>query len=130
LVFGGVKRAKDWQHDLTSFIASARPGRWKVFQALPIRGQNDSHVSDFAVTAQQFATFRNRHAGCPNAVFETDEAMTGSYVMVSPDGHFFDNSSGAHRFGRSILDVGVSHALGDIQIDARMFEKRGGRYEW
>lgn len=120
----------NWRHHLADFITSLAPDRWKVFQVLPIHGQNDGHVSDFTVTDRQFAAFRDRHHDCPNVVFETNEEMKASYVMVSPDGRFFDNSAGEYRFSRPILGTGVMLAIRDISVDAAMFERRGGLYGW
>ncbi|MCY4364767.1 MAG: viperin family antiviral radical SAM protein, partial [Chloroflexi bacterium] len=48
---------------LAGFIADAQPERWKVFQVLPVRGQNDGLVDDLVVTNEEFSSYvsRNRY---------------------------------------------------------------------
>ena len=120
--------------DLTDFIAKARPERWKLLQVLPIRGQNDVLVDDLVITPEQFAGYvvRNR---CVEAmgvavVPESNDLMTGSYVMVDPAGRFFDNTAGAHVYSRPIVEVGVDAALKQVAVDPDKFRMRDGRYDW
>ena len=49
--------------DLAQFIAHAQPERWKVFQVLPVRGQNDGRIDELLVTDEEFAGYvsRNRY---------------------------------------------------------------------
>ena len=61
---------------------------------------------------------------------ESNDLMTGSYVMVDPAGRFFDNVSGTHTYSRPILEVGVEEALRDISIAPEKFLSRGGSYDW
>ena len=65
-----------------------------------------------------------------NVVPESNELMTGSYVMVDPAGRFFDNVSGAHNYSRSIIDVGVDEAWRDVSVDRGKFISRDGLYDW
>ncbi|MCG9126009.1 viperin family antiviral radical SAM protein, partial [Candidatus Poribacteria bacterium] len=43
-----------WDEDFTSFIKHAEPERWKLFQVLPIEGQNDQHIDDFTISHKQY----------------------------------------------------------------------------
>ena len=65
-----------------------------------------------------------------NVVPESNDLMTGSYVMVDPAGRPFDNVSGAHTYSRSIIDVGVDEALRDVSVDSGKFLSRDGLYDW
>jgi radical S-adenosyl methionine domain-containing protein 2 len=56
--------------------------------------------------------------------------MKGSYLMVSPDGRFFENISGIYRFSSPILDVGYGKAFSEIKVCSEKFHKRGGYYNW
>ena len=120
--------------DLTGFIARARPERWKILQVLPVIGQNDGLVDDLVTTTGQFAKYvtRNQHvAEMGVAVIpESNELMTGSYVMVDPAGRFFDNTAGAHVYSRPINQVGVGVALREVSIDPFKFRLRDGLYDW
>ena len=120
--------------DLTGFIARARPERWKLLQVLPVRGQNDGLVDDQVIAPEQFAGYiaRNQVVEIMGVavVAETNELMTGSYVMVDPAGRFFDNTSGTHLYSRPINEVGVDAALGEVSIDPDRFRLRDGLYDW
>ena len=59
---------------------------------------------------------------------ESNDLMTGSYVMVDPHGRFFDNVEGHHTYSDPILDVGIVAALKDVSVDVNLFEQRGGIY--
>ena len=120
--------------DLTGLIARARPERWKLLQVLPVRGQNDGLVDDQVITPGQFTRYITRNQAVEKmgvaVVPETNQMMTGSYVMVDPGGRFFDNTTGTHVYSRPINEVGVRAALQEISIDADRFRLRGGLYDW
>lgn len=129
-----VVTSETWQEDLTGFIRSAKPERWKLLQALPVKGQNDAHIADFAIEPERFEAYVHRNRIVENdgiiVVPESNEMMTESYVMIDPAGRFFDNAQGAHTYSRPILEVGIGKALGDVSVDLGRFLKRGGRYDW
>ncbi len=121
--------------DMTEFIRWARPERWKIFQVLPIDGQNDDTLGNLTVTAEDFDTYVARHRHLESegikVVPESNAMMTGSYVMVDPAGRFFDNTAGTLLYSeQSILEVGVEAALSQVQVDVERFIKRGGQYDW
>lgn len=120
--------------DMTEFIRWAQPERWKVFQVLPMDGQNDDTLGNLTVTGEEFETYVARHLGLEFdgiiVVPESNDLMTGSYVMVDPAGRFFDNTKGRHTYSKPILEVGIQQALQQVNIDPITFEQRGGQYEW
>ncbi|GMV23974.1 MAG: hypothetical protein AMXMBFR58_00050 [Phycisphaerae bacterium] len=123
-----------WEEDMSEFVFAVRPERWKVFQVLPVSGQNDAGIRELTITPEQFAQFVDRHQGLRHRgvviVPESNEDMTGSYCMVDPLGRFFDNIAGTHRYSRPILEVGVEAAFADIRFHPERFVARGGRYDW
>ncbi len=129
-----VVTALTWQEDMTSLVRRVAPERWKVFQVLPIGGQNDGAVEELLITDQQFDSFvwLHAHLGAEGLgpVVEDNDAMRGSYVMIDPLGRFFGNATGAHVYSEPILDVGVRAALAQVGFEPAKFEARGGRYEW
>lgn len=129
-----VVTALNWQEDMGPFVRSVRPERWKVFQVLPVRGQNDRTIAPLLITPEQFESFVARHRALDAdgiaIAAETNDDMTGSYAMIDPLGRFFSNVGGRHRYSRPILDVGVVAAFSDIQFDQARFESRGGVYDW
>ena len=120
--------------DLTGFIVRARPERWKLLQALPVRGQNDGLIDDQVIAPEQFTGYIARNQAVEKmgvaVVPETNELMTGSYVMVDPAGRFFDNTSGTHLYSRPINEVGVDVALREVSVDPHKFRLRDGLYDW
>ena len=122
------------EEDLTGFIRLARPERWKVFQVLAVKGQNDKGFEAYAVTESQFAEYVERNRTVENegivVVPESNDMMTGSYVMVDPSGRFFDNVQGTHSYSRPIIEVGAEEALKDVTVNPERFLQRGGKYHW
>ena len=120
--------------DLTEFITMARPERWKLLQVLPVGGQNDGPVDGLTITPERFGQYvaRNRRVERMGitVVPESNDLMTGSYVMVDPAGRFFDNVSGIHRYSPPILEIGVDAALREVSIDPDKFQLRDGLYDW
>ena len=129
-----VVTRSNFGENLTGFIAKARPERWKLLQVLPIRGQNDGLVDDQVITPEQFAGYVARNRGVEAmevaVVPESNDLMTGSYVMVDPAGRFFDNVAGTHVYSRPILEIGVDAALREVSVDPGKFLLRDGLYAW
>lgn len=120
----------NWQEDFSDFIAEIQPERWKVFQVLPIKGQNEGKVDSFLISELAFQQFIQKHQHFNCLVAESNEAIKGSYLMIDPAGRFFDNSEGRHRYSESILEVGIEQALTQIGVDYGKFLQRGGLYAW
>jgi radical S-adenosyl methionine domain-containing protein 2 len=123
----------NWQEPLWEFIAEVKPERWKIFQVLPVAGQNDLHYEDYSISSEKFDVFLsiNKRANEFTIVVpETNQLMRGSYVMVDPAGRFFDNASGTHTYSEPIISIGVRDAIKQISFDNTIFLKRGGIYQW
>ena len=86
------------------------------------------------IAPEQFEAFVQRNGVVENDGIsvkpESNELMTGSYIMVDPAGRFFDNNQGTYTYSRPILEAGVEEALKDVSINAERFIERGGRYAW
>ena len=124
----------NYNEELAGFIVKARPERWKLLQVLPVRGQNDGLVDNLVITGEEFAQYvaRNRHVESVGIVVvpESNDLMTGSYVMVDPAGRFFDNVAGTHIYSRPITQIGVDAALREVSVNPDKFLLREGLYEW
>jgi radical S-adenosyl methionine domain-containing protein 2 len=124
----------NWREDLRPLVRRVHPARWKVFQVLPISGQNEQSVHPLLISDAQFASFIGRNSkqlgSATRFVFEDNAAMTGSYLMVDPLGRFFSNTTGRHVYSDPILEVGVETAFSQITFSQERFESRGGRYSW
>ena len=122
------------KEDLTDFMIEARPERWKLLQVLPVKGQNDVVVDPYVVSPDEFEGYvrlsQRVEAYGIKVVPESNDLMTGSYVMVDPAGRFFDNASGTHTYSRPIIQVGVEEAFRQVSVDSRRFLSRDGLYDW
>jgi radical S-adenosyl methionine domain-containing protein 2 len=128
-----VVTALTWEEDMRTLVREMSPRRWKVFQVLPVGGQNDGAIAALRITEEQFARFAARHADLPpplTPVVEDNEAMTGSYAMIDPLGRFFSNVAGYHVYSRPILEIGVASALQESRFMPHRLVRRGGVYAW
>ncbi len=128
LMVNTVVTARTWQEDMHPVLQALGPNaRWKVFQMLPITGQNEAAWSSLAISREQFQAFVRRHADL-DPIAEDNDAMTESYVMVDPLARFFQNTGGRHTFSRPLLEVGVRSALAEVGWRRPKFLARQGRY--
>ncbi|MFZ4580536.1 MAG: viperin family antiviral radical SAM protein [Myxococcota bacterium] len=129
-----VVTALNWQEDMSPLVRRMRPERWKAFQVLRVEGENNGRVEPLLITPDQYQAFvaRNAHLAAEGLplVPEDNDAMRGSYVMVDPQGRFFNNEFGRYTVSQPILTVGVEAALAQVGWRADKFEARGGRYNW
>ena len=124
----------NYKEDFSELIKIIQPRRWKIFQVLPIIGQNDGDVDELLVDSDKFQEFISKNQHLENdklqIVPENNDAMTGSYVMIDPEGRFFSNVDGTYLYSSPILKVGILEAFDEIEFNIDKFEKRKGRYEW
>ena len=123
-----VVTSKNWTEDMHSLIKDLEPERWKVFQMLPIKGENDDSL-ELAVTSMQFRAFLERHRDL-YPIGEGNSDMTESYLMMDPLGRFFQNTGGRYQYSPSVVQVGVLDALSVVGWDSSKFLGRGGLYDW
>lgn len=120
--------------DMRALIRKLRPSRWKVFQVLPVRGQNDGVVEPLLISTQEFESYVVRHrelaAEGLGPVVEDNRALTGTYLMLDALGRLFSNKTGGHVYTKSVLDVGVWEAIRQVDWDVQGFLNRGGLYPW
>ncbi|MGL1931819.1 MAG: viperin family antiviral radical SAM protein [Desulfotalea sp.] len=121
----------NYEENMSSFYHQTGAQRIKMFQALTVDGVNDKESNSFSVSKEQFAHYVERHLDQNvDVIAEYSSDMVGSYLMVSPDGCFFDNVKNRYRFSRPICEVGFSKAIKDISLDHNKFVERGGLYSW
>jgi radical S-adenosyl methionine domain-containing protein 2 len=124
-----VITALTWQEDMTALVRAIRPERWKLFQVLPMGGQNDGKIEDLLISRTLFQAFVERHRHLV-PVAEDHDAMKGSYVMVDPMGRLFGNATGRHVYSKPVLEVGVTRALEQVGFVPQKLVERGGIYAW
>jgi len=128
-----VVNRMNFDEDMSDFISYSKPKRWKIFQVLPILGQNDLNIDKFKITGEQFKRFLDNHAYLSNLtklVPEDNYQIKGSYAMVDPAGRFYDNLNGTHNYSRPILEIGAKEAIKEVNYDFNKFVLREGLYDW
>jgi len=123
-----------YREDFSELINQAEPKRWKIFEPLAVEGQNDGKIEEVKPTNQQFNQFVKFHKSSvlnkDLIVSESNEEMTGSYLMIDPAGRFFDNTKGKHTYSDPILKVGLQEASKQVNFNYKQYLNRGGEYEW
>ena len=75
---------------MSSLVLGLRPERWKVFQVLPVKGQNDDQVEPLLISNSQFESWVERHRRAVEGegitlVAESNEDMRGTYAMLDAE---------------------------------------------
>jgi radical S-adenosyl methionine domain-containing protein 2 len=117
---------------LANEIGLLKPIRWKILRMLPVENQNekasiinpsDEEYNEFLLLNRSLAENLNI-----KVVSEDNDEMTGSYIMISPDGKFFNNLEGKHQYSEQILQVGIEKALSQTPLLREVSYKREGDY--
>ena len=121
----------NFSEDMKPFISSLCPDRWKVFQILHMKGQNDDAL-DLTLTREEFDVFRGinsrlvlKNGATP--IFESAEDMLESYFIIGPDGDIL-LSKGNQR--SSIPFESLEYMELTDLVDADKYLGREGYYDW
>lgn len=120
----------NFTEDMKPLIKELNPMRWKVFQVLPVMGQNEEHIEELKVSDCEFKQFiqqnsnlRLARGGMP--VFETNDDMVDSYFMIGPDGSIVKNSGMEHSI--QPMDCNCIEEVLEV-VDWDKYCGRGGDY--
>lgn len=114
----------NWREDMTSVIKTIKPDRWKILKVLPIIRD------DLSISSTQFKAFVNRHQHLTSAMSSEDnQEMTESYIMIDPQGRFFQNqtrpvSSAPYLYSQPITEIGAKKAFDEIHFCSDKFARR------
>ena len=119
--------------NMVEYIKKLNPDRWKCFQVLMVKGENEDStklrdVTKFQITDDEFNKFIERHKEIKCLIPESNNTMKSSYLILDEKMRFLDKGDGEEFMSESILDVGVEKALEKIKYDEEEFKKRGGDY--
>jgi radical S-adenosyl methionine domain-containing protein 2 len=109
------------EEDLSELMDSLTPKKWKVLRVLPVFDSIPT-ISD-----QQFTDFVLRHQSVSDFMsVENNDSMTNSYLMLSPDGAFFQNGDEANGYfkSRPLSIASIKTALAETGFDAVKFAQR------
>ncbi|MDV0446405.1 GTP 3',8-cyclase [Methanosarcinaceae archaeon Ag5] len=121
----------NWDENMHGLIGELSPQRWKVFRMLILENAN-ADAKYLCPTDDEFRTFVQKHLDLvlrngDRPVFEDNEDMIGSYLMISPDGKIQTNINGRLEY----LDF--LHIINENKfnfMDIKKYFRRGGIYDW
>jgi len=118
--------------DMHQIIATLTPDRWKIFQFLHVKGQNDHAVEGLSISDRTFEDFRERHMDVHlhnglTPVFESADTMIDSYLMLAPSGNIYQNT---HVAAPEIPLASVQPQDLPRILNIEKYSARGGIYEY
>lgn len=118
--------------DMRLLISEIKPDRWKIFQFLHVKGQNDHAVASLSVTNEEFEMYKTHNSGnvLENGtfpVFENSYEMLDSYFMISPTGNVFINTE--YPAKEIALECITKKSLPEI-LNVETYISRGAIYDW
>ena len=122
------------EDDMRELVLTLNPDRWKIFEVLPVVGQNDQYIDELILHPGEFDSWLDKHsdvvASGISFVPESNNVMRGSYAMMDALGRFYSNINGGHIYSTPALDVGVENSWLENQFLEERFIARGGIYDW
>jgi len=118
-----VVNAVNQFEDFNKLITEINPVKWKV---LPV--ENDA----FQISKQTFDHFLARHTTLEKYITaEDNSSMTQSYLMINPEGKFYQNklNSNCYTYSQDIIETGVEEALQQVELDWAAFSNRYKKLE-
>lgn len=114
-----VVNALNFDEDMSKLIRGLDPEKWKVLRMLP------AVTDELNISDAQFAAFIDRHAALPLCI-ENNVDMTKSYIMIDPQGRFFQNDTDrrGYRYSHPIIDVGAEKAFSQVSLSADRYLAR------
>lgn len=121
-----------FQEDMSKLILTLDPHRWKVFQFLHVKGQNDRAVAPLAITKEEFQEFKLKNKNISlrtgsSPVFESSDLMRDSYLMIAPSGNIFQNTQ--YPFREYPIEMVTPDMLKGI-LDIHKYSSREAIYSW
>jgi radical S-adenosyl methionine domain-containing protein 2 len=109
--------------DLSVSVRQIAPNRWKILRMLPVSD------ASLAISDEQFSTFVDCHQDFEAiACVEDNQDMCESYLMVDPNGRFFQNQTSlacnGYVYSKPILTAGVESAFSEIDFNSSSFQSR------
>lgn len=123
-----VVTSLNWNEDLSDLIAQLNPMRWKILELTLLSEARFAFTSKFeSLKRWQFEKFIQTHKNL-NPIIESNDVTYDSYLMISPNGKFFQNSLGEYYYSDRILEIGIRKAFEQIKFSFVNFKTRGADY--
>ena len=114
----------NWDTLLLPELMALQPDKIKVFRQVPFG--NEPGITDF-----MFKAFLEHNQVSSDMVFVEDiDRMTGSYLMMDPEGRLFGSlRDGRYDFSDPVDDVGLAAAVEQLSFDPERYRARKLRIE-
>ena len=122
-----VVHAGNVDDDVNEQLLELAPMRWKVFQMLLVRGENDN-AAHLQVDRTAYDRYLARHAHVPHLVAESNSVMRNSYVVMDERMRLLDCSTGGKLPSSMSVVEDVHAALAHIGFDDAAFRERDGEF--
>jgi len=123
-----VVTSLNWDEDLTDLISLLHPKRWKIFELTLLNNAKCSFLSKFeSIKRWQFDKFIQTHKNL-NPIIESNDISNESYLMITPNGKFFQNWYGEYYYSDSILEIGAMNAFEQIKFSYENFKTRDAEF--
>jgi radical S-adenosyl methionine domain-containing protein 2 len=106
---------------LVDVMTIVSPDKWKLLRVLPIY----DHI--VPVSDADFGSYTERHSVFSHvSVIEDNSDMAASYLMINPNGCFYQNGElqDGYQISEPILQVGVAKAFNQVRFDTDTFLSR------
>ncbi|WP_191602490.1 viperin family antiviral radical SAM protein [Marinomonas algicola] len=116
-----VVNAVNCHDSLLDLMDEIKPNKWKLLRVLPV------HEHQLTITQAEYQAYVQRHAALSSIIVEEDnDAMTHTYLMINPEGRFYQNSDAGCGYivSDSILTAGVEKALSQVPFNISGFKQR------
>lgn len=116
-----VVNSLNLDEDFSELITDLKPCKWKILHVMPYGDD------ELLISKKQFDRFVAKHSGLGLPLFpESNSAMTESYLMINPQGCFYQNLSNkaGYKYSESINLCGVEKALSQIEFNPKTFASR------
>lgn len=112
----------NYKENMSEFIESIKPDKWKVLQALSV------HTDEILCEDFQYEYFIKTHAHLKEYMsLESNDDMRHSYIMLDPLARFYQNDShngSGYTYSPSLLEMKADEIIKHINVDMIKFAMR------
>ena len=110
----------NYSEDISSFILSAAPVRWKILKIKEFDNCGFDNKS-LLINDKEFNSFIHRHRFIPHIV---EKSMNNAYIMVDAFGNLVDTGSNNNFPVANLLNTRFSNAFSKLKFDYGLYMKR------
>jgi len=119
--FNIVVSEDNYNSNIAERLQAFKPDRLKILRQLSFN--NEKGITDEQF--EHFLTINKKFVKKKNVVIENKNDITKSYLMIDPQGRFFQNGNeNGYNYSQPIYDIGLEQALSQINFNKEKFMSR------